>query len=193
MRHATSLRRHRIRWRMLELIWLCMVPVVVLAIGAVRPVHAQGAEPLYGTWRLVSLRQTVVATGETRDLFGKAPRGFLTYGRDGRIMVPIVKDDRPTPTGAAVDQGEDMGVVEPGADMDLVEEPLVPEHRGELGAQHLERDVTIVLTVSGEIHRGDPTRAELALDRVAASESRSETGGVNHHREGRPGQDATPG
>jgi hypothetical protein len=40
----------------------------------------------------------VVATGETKDVFGKAPRGFLTYGRDGRMMVLIVKDERPKPT-----------------------------------------------------------------------------------------------
>ena len=51
---------------------------------------------------------------------------------------------------------------------DLSKEPLGAEHRGELGAQHLERDRAIVLQVTSEVDRGHPTAAELALDRVPA-------------------------
>jgi len=54
-------------------------------------------------------------------------------------------------------------VVEPGADADLLEEPLSAERCGELGAQHLERHVAVVLQVPGEIDRGHPAGAELAL------------------------------
>lgn len=60
-----------------------------------------GNEELYGTWRLVSFTQTIVATGETTDIFGKAPRGFINYGRDGRMMGIIVKDERPKPADLA--------------------------------------------------------------------------------------------
>jgi hypothetical protein len=56
---------------------------------------------LYGTWRLTSFTRTVVATGEVTDYFGKAPSGFLNYGRDGRMMVIIVKDGRLKPADAA--------------------------------------------------------------------------------------------
>jgi len=56
-----------------------------------------GDEELYGTWHLVSYTRTVVATGETTDIFGKAARGFINYGRDGRMMVLLVKDERPKP------------------------------------------------------------------------------------------------
>jgi hypothetical protein len=54
-------------------------------------------EQLYGTWRLVSFTTTVLATGETTDIFGKSPRGFINYGRDGRMLVLIVSDKRPKP------------------------------------------------------------------------------------------------
>jgi len=38
--------------------------------------------------------QTIVATGETIHIFGQAPRAFINYGRDGRMMVLIVNDQR---------------------------------------------------------------------------------------------------
>src|SRR5438132_12985062 len=71
-------------------------------------------------------------------------------------------------------------MVEPGADMDLLEKSLGAEHRGEIRAQHLEGHVAIVLQVPGEIDRGHPAGAELALDRITARESRGETGCVGH-------------
>jgi len=54
-------------------------------------------EQLYGTWRLVSLVQEVVGSGERRDVLGKAPQGFLHYGGDGRMSVIIVRENRPKP------------------------------------------------------------------------------------------------
>lgn len=62
---------------------------------------AVGSEELYGTWRLVSFVSQVVATGEKTDPFGKAPRGFLSYSRDGRMSALIVKDERPKPIDLA--------------------------------------------------------------------------------------------
>ena len=52
---------------------------------------------LYGTWRLLSYSQRVVATGETSAFFGDAPHGFLSYGRDGRMSAIITKEGRPKP------------------------------------------------------------------------------------------------
>ena len=57
-----------------------------------------GIEDLYGTWRLVSYTQEILATGEKTDIFGKAPRGFLHYSRDGRMSVILVKAERLKPT-----------------------------------------------------------------------------------------------
>ena len=52
---------------------------------------------LCGSWRLVSYQRTVVATGETRDFFGRSPRGLLNYSPDGRMIVIVVKEERPHP------------------------------------------------------------------------------------------------
>ena len=60
-------------------------------------VLAERNEDLYGTWRLVSYTQEILATGEKIDVFGKAPRGFLHYSRDGRMYAILVKADRPKP------------------------------------------------------------------------------------------------
>jgi hypothetical protein len=50
---------------------------------------------LYGTWRLVSFTTSVVATGETTDIFGKSAQGIFIAGRDGRATFLIVSDKRP--------------------------------------------------------------------------------------------------
>ena len=58
-------------------------------------------EKLYGTWRLVSDVRQDVETGALTDNFGKHPRGFLTYGKDGRMTVIEVAEQRPMPTDLA--------------------------------------------------------------------------------------------
>jgi hypothetical protein len=60
-----------------------------------------GDEQLYGTWRLVSFTRTVLATGETTDIFGKSPHGFISYARDGRMFFLAVSDNRPKPADLA--------------------------------------------------------------------------------------------
>lgn len=54
-------------------------------------------EELAGTWQLVRFTRTIVATGEAQETFGKAPSGFIQFGRDGRMMMFVVKDQRPSP------------------------------------------------------------------------------------------------
>src|SRR5438270_13362557 len=66
-----------------------------------------GNNDLFGTWRLMSFTQKILATGETIDVFGKAPQGFINYGRDGRMMVLMVKDARPKPSELAEMTGQD--------------------------------------------------------------------------------------
>ncbi|SRR6266571_1577430 len=58
-------------------------------------------EQLYGTWRLLSWTRQVVGTGESANIFGKAPQGFLSYGRDGRMSAIIVRENRSKPTDLA--------------------------------------------------------------------------------------------
>jgi hypothetical protein len=54
-------------------------------------------ERLYGTWKLVSWTRRVLDTGATVEAFGKAPRGFLSYGRDGRVFFIMTRENRAKP------------------------------------------------------------------------------------------------
>lgn len=74
-----------------KVISLLVVLVLVLFVSA----SALAADELYGTWKLVSWKRTIVATGETSDVMGKEPKGYITYGRDGRMLCMIVADKRP--------------------------------------------------------------------------------------------------
>jgi hypothetical protein len=59
-----------------------------------------GPERLWGTWRLVAFTRSDGA-GASTDVWGKDPRGYLTYGRDGRMSVVLVKTGRPRAADAA--------------------------------------------------------------------------------------------
>jgi hypothetical protein len=48
-------------------------------------------------WKLLHFTRTNVATSEAMETFGKAPSGYLQLGRDGRMMMLVVKDERPSP------------------------------------------------------------------------------------------------
>jgi hypothetical protein len=69
-----------------------------------------GNEELYGTWRLISMTRQLIATGETSDLLGKAPQGFINYGPDGRVLVIITAEKRPKP--AVIEKMTDQERVE---------------------------------------------------------------------------------
>ena len=66
--------------------------VVVLAFSA-----AAAGEDLTGTYRLSSSKRKIVETGEVLDTWGANPKGFISYGKDGRVLVLIVTDERPKP------------------------------------------------------------------------------------------------
>jgi len=62
-------------------------------------------------------------------------------------------------------------MLEPGGEADLALEALGAKCRGQVGVQDLERDGPVVPQVVGEIDRGHPPAAELALEAVAVLES----------------------
>ena len=74
---------------------------VIFVLAASVPATARANEELYGTWRLLSFTRQVVDTGETANIFGKSPHGYITYGRDGRVFAIIVREDRPKPADLA--------------------------------------------------------------------------------------------
>jgi hypothetical protein len=54
-------------------------------------------QQLLGTWRLVSLRRELVATG--RDIPDPPRQGLITFAPGGRMMTMLVWTDRPGPAG----------------------------------------------------------------------------------------------
>jgi hypothetical protein len=52
---------------------------------------------LLGSWRMLSWQYRVLATDETFDAMGVAPQGYISYGADGRVMVLVLRSDRPKP------------------------------------------------------------------------------------------------
>jgi hypothetical protein len=71
--------------------------MLTLAVGALAFSPATAEEDLTGTYKLISSKRKIVETGEVLDTWGKNPKGFITYGKDGRMLALIVTDDRPRP------------------------------------------------------------------------------------------------
>ena len=62
-----------------------------------------------------------------------------------------------------------------GGGLDLLEEPLGADHRGEVRMEHLDGDLAVVFEVVRQPDRGHAAGAELALDAIAAGEGGGET------------------
>jgi hypothetical protein len=57
-----------------------------------------------------------------------------------------------------------------GGDLDLAQEALGSDGRGELRAEHLDGDRAVVFGIVAEVHRGHAAAAEFTLDRVMPGE-----------------------
>jgi hypothetical protein len=71
--------------------------IVVAALAFTPALASARDEEVHGTWTLVSSTRKVLDTGQEFDTYGKHPKGFITYGQDGRMMAMIVYDGRPKP------------------------------------------------------------------------------------------------
>ena len=77
--------------------------VALLALLYAPASVAYDEDDLVGTWKLVSAFMKDVETGEVSDAYGgPRPTGFLSYGRDHRMMAMAAYDKRVKP--ARVDQ-----------------------------------------------------------------------------------------
>ena len=70
----------------------------------------------------------------------------------------------------AVEQRQDVRVLQPRRRLDFGEEAIAAECSTEIGVQHLDGDVAVVLEIMREIHGGHPAGAELAVDAIAVGE-----------------------
>jgi hypothetical protein len=70
--------------------------------------------------------------------------------------------------GAGIEDRQDVGMLEPGGDPDLVEEALGPECGRQIGMQHLEGYRAVVPQIVGEIDGRHTAPANLAVEPVAS-------------------------
>jgi Lipocalin-like domain len=73
------------------------VMLLAAAVAALPYPAIAADEELAGTYRLISSTRKILDTGEVLNTWGKNPKGFITYGKDSRVLVLIVRDDRPRP------------------------------------------------------------------------------------------------
>lgn len=66
--------------------------------------------------------------------------------------------------------GENVAMGEPAGHRDFSREAPNPHGAGQLGPEHLERNRAVMLDVLGEIDRGHPAPAQLALELIAIAE-----------------------
>ena len=71
----------------------------------------------------------------------------------------------------AVEQREDVRVLETGRELYLLEEPLGADHRRQLGVQHLDGHLAVMADVLGDVHGRHAAGSHLALDDVSVGES----------------------
>jgi hypothetical protein len=73
------------------------VMLLTVAVATLLGLAIAADEELAGTYKLISSTRKILDTGEVSNTWGKNPKGFITYGKDGRMLVLIVSDDRPKP------------------------------------------------------------------------------------------------
>lgn len=67
-------------------------------------------EQLLGSWRMISWTRTLSGTGEESDALGPDPIGYINYGPDGRVMVLVLRKDRPKPASIVPSESEKVGL-----------------------------------------------------------------------------------
>lgn len=72
--------------------------VLGLVVSTLSLCPAFANEDLSGTYKLISSTRTIVETGEIKNSYGKEPKGYIMYGKDGRMLVLITHDGRPMPS-----------------------------------------------------------------------------------------------
>jgi ketosteroid isomerase-like protein len=83
-------------------IWQCVLyQNTIIAPPKTEDSATQTTNQLAGTYRLISVKTTIVATGEITEPLGKAPQGYIMYGRDGRMMILMVAEKRTKPSDLA--------------------------------------------------------------------------------------------
>jgi Lipocalin-like domain len=70
---------------------------IVMATAIVTSVAFAGDEEIWGTYKLISATYKLLDTGDVVNSYGEHPKGYITYGKEGRMLVLITNDGRPKP------------------------------------------------------------------------------------------------
>jgi len=130
-----------------DVLWLDVAVDHAVAVGVVERLRGLAREPDRVFNRELLLPLQPVA------------KGFPLDERHGEPELPACI--------AAVEHRQDVGVLQPGAELDLAEEPVGAEGAGELGVEHLEGDGAVVAEVLREVDGRHAAAAELAGEAVA--------------------------
>ncbi len=124
---------------------------------------------------LLALRPQPRGSGSGDPPTPRPPRADVESGAE-RLPCEIghdIEDRRFDSTG--IEQGQDVGMLEVGGGLDLLQESLGTNDGRDLGAEHLDRDFAIVAHVVREVDRGPASGAQLALEGVAVGQGDPET------------------
>ena len=78
-----------------KVLWVALAVMVPIAFAVIAAPTAE--EDIVGTYRLVSDTRKVLDTGDVFYTYGKHPAGYIMYGKEGRMLVLVLSDDRPKP------------------------------------------------------------------------------------------------
>jgi hypothetical protein len=90
--------------------------------------------------------------------------------------------EQPAVAAPAVEQRQDVRVLEAGGELDLLEKPLGPEDGRELGVQDLEGDLAPVPNVFGKVDGRHAALTQFPVDPVSVRERGDKTIGGRAHR-----------
>jgi len=94
----------------------------------------------------------------------------VTQGLAIHVGHHVIRSGRRLVGGTRVEQGEDMGMLEPRQDSDLKQEAIGAHAGDDLGVQDLDRYRAIVLLIPRQIHHRHPAPAQLPVDGVAVAD-----------------------
>ncbi|HET6160066.1 MAG TPA: lipocalin-like domain-containing protein [Dongiaceae bacterium] len=70
------------------------------------------ARQVIGSWKMTSWTYDVLETGERHNALGPDPKGYIHYLPDGRMMVLVLKADRPKPASLVPTPEEKLALYE---------------------------------------------------------------------------------
>jgi hypothetical protein len=75
-----------------------------------RDLQEKHYEQLLGTWKMDSWTVEDLVSGEKSPALGESPAGYITYSREGRVMVLVLRGDRKKPAGLVPTDAEKIAL-----------------------------------------------------------------------------------